>query len=111
MKAGTYRHPITVQKLKASVDLATCDRGDDSNWETLVSRRAKIGTKPGKEWFEENQTQAAVSSTFYVRRDARTMLITPAMRVVSYGQVHEVITANIDGDKQINIVIVCTQRK
>lgn len=111
MKSGSYRHPITIQKLKSSVVLDTVDRSDDSNWETFVERRAKLEKRPGREWFEENQTQASISAVFAIRRDATTELTTPAMRVLAYGQVHEIVTAHVDGDKRTDVVIVCTQKR
>lgn len=112
-KAGGYRHPISVQRIKASATpdaFGHLDRTNDSNWETYCSRRSKVKFGPGKEVQEGEQTQGTASAVFTIRRDATTMNITAAMRVVSYGQVWEIAGVNGDGDKQLDIVISATRR-
>lgn len=82
--SGQYRIPITIQRVKSAA--ATDANGEidlslDSNWETYAKLRARVQTRTGREFTNQDQQEAHVTHRPVVPWSPTAEAIQPEMRL------------------------------
>lgn len=105
VRAGDYRHQITVQQRSTTQDAA----GEQLDaWTTFITRRAAIQRTPGREAFAAAQDNGRVPTVFEMRYVDG---VTNAMRVVFDSRVFDIKSA-IDPDNGLKakLLVTCDER-
>lgn len=101
VRAGEMRHQISIQVRSTARDAV----GEPSNiWNDFANVRAALVTTPGKEIWASAQREGRVPVLFRIRYLEG---VTPAMRVVFGGKVHNILSA-IDPDNGRKLEMVLT---
>lgn len=99
---------VVIEKVKAS---PTRDAQEEynptssSNWETLATRWAAFKTRGGSERFASDMIQAGQTHRVYVRYDATTATVTPAMRLNMNSRIFNILAA-ADEDEQRKWIVM-----
>lgn len=92
---------VIVQQVKSGATRDTnneVDLTDDDSWETYATRMAAFKTRGGSERFASDMIQAGQTHRVYVRSDATTRAISPAMRLSYDSRVFNILAA-VDVDE------------
>jgi SPP1 family predicted phage head-tail adaptor len=87
MRPGAMRHRVTIQRRASGVEAAG---GVLNGWEDFATRSASIDRAPGSEVWAAAQKSGRVPVVFRLRYLAG---VTPAMRLLHKGVVHEIKSA------------------
>lgn len=106
MRAGAYRHKITVQQpteSRNSYGEAT------STWATYCMRRARIKSTQGQETFTAAQIYGQRTTEFRIRHDSTVEGITLKMRVNYDSRLFDIKDINHIDERGREVVLTCTE--
>jgi SPP1 family predicted phage head-tail adaptor len=84
------------------------DLDDPANWKDHCKAYANCKTSTGREYFAAEQPQADVSHVWKMSSSRLTREITPDMRLIFEGKIHEIVYA-VDENEARQTVIVGTR--
>lgn len=103
MRAGDMRHQVTIEQRSTTQDAA----GEPSlTWSTYVTRRAAVDRAAGREVWASAQRQGRVPVVFRLRYLSG---VTPAMRIVWGGRVHNILSAVDQGGLGEELIITAEE--
>ena len=84
---------VTIQEPDYSKkdDYNKTDLDDSANWKTFTRAFCYVETSGGNEFFANEQTQAEVSHKWTTPSCAKIRKVTPDMRLVYEGKIHEIV--------------------
>lgn len=111
-KRKPFNKVVTIQKPKYDNqdDFGKTDLTKSENWEDFIRPFCNVTTQGGGETFQADQVQAEQSHLWTTPSSTKVREITPDMRLVYDGEIHEILYA-IDEDEDRRYFIIGTKVK